>query len=451
VSSLCKGLYWNAYSSYPCLEIPILEKSFLMSLITVGVNHKTAPVSIRERLAFAPEKMVEALSSLVSEKKDNEAVIVSTCNRTELYCAIEDGRDVDDVIRWLGHYHQLDFDDLKQYCYTHFNDDSVRHVMRVASGLDSLILGEPQILGQVKSAYAVSQEGECIGPELRALFQRTFSIAKRVRTDTAIGENPVSIAFAAVSLAQRIFADIRQNTALLIGAGQTIELVARHLKEQGVKRIIVANRTLMRAETLANDLGAEAIMLGDIGDYLAQADIVISSTASQLPIIGKGMVERATSKRRHNPMLLIDIAVPRDIEPEVEEVKDAYLYTVDDLHSVIEENVRARQDAAKAAELIIEEGVDSYRRTLESRKMSDLIVTYRHSAEDIKDIELAKAMKSLESGQSPEQVINKLAHGLMNKLIHAPTRYLREAGADADQHGLTIAATVLGINEDKDN
>ncbi|WP_133011688.1 glutamyl-tRNA reductase [Marinomonas flavescens] len=422
-----------------------------MPLITVGVNHKTAPVGIRERVAFAPEKMVEALSSLVSDQKANEAVIVSTCNRTELYCSIDNVEDANEIIRWLGNYHGLDFDDLKQYCYTHLNDDSVRHIMRVASGLDSLILGEPQILGQVKSAYAVSQEGACIGPDLQSLFQRTFSIAKRVRTDTAIGENPVSIAFAAVSLAQRIFADIKKNTALLIGAGQTIELVARHLKEQGVKRIIIANRTLARAETLANDLNAEAIMLGDIGDYLAEADIVISSTASQLPIIGKGMVERASSKRRHKPMLLIDIAVPRDIEPEVEEVKDIYLYTVDDLHSVIEENVRARQDAAKAAELIIEEGVDSYRRIVESRKVSDLIVDYRHTAEDIKNIELVKALKSLESGHSPEQVINKLAHGLMNKLIHAPTRYLRDAGADADQDALTIAANVLGIYEDKDN
>jgi len=317
--------------------------------------------------------------------------------------------------------------------------------------LDSLILGEPQILGQVKSAYAVSQEGNCLGPELESLFQRSFSVAKRVRTDTAIGENPVSIAFAAVSLAQRIFADIRNSTALLIGAGQTIELVARHLKENGIKRIIVANRTLARAETLANELNAEAIMLGDIGDYLSQADIVISSTASQLPIIGKGMVERATAKRRHSPMLLIDIAVPRDIEPEVESVKDAYLYTVDDLHSVIEENVRARQDAAKAAEQMIEEGVESYRRVVESRKVSDLIVTFRQSADDIKNTELEKALKGLEMGQAPEQVINKLAHSLMNKLIHAPTRYLRDAGADADQDALTIASSVLGIYEEKDN
>lgn len=422
-----------------------------MPLITVGVNHKTAPVSIRERVAFAPEKMIDALSSLISEKKASEAVIVSTCNRTELYCAIEDVSQVDDVIAWLGEYHGIALSDLQQYCYTHMEDDSVRHIMRVASGLDSLILGEPQILGQVKSAYAVSQEGASIGPKLESLFQRAFSVAKRVRTDTAIGENPVSIAFAAVSLAQRIFADIRNSTALLIGAGQTIELVARHLKENGIKRIIVANRTLARAESLAHELNAEAIMLGEIGDYLSQADIVISSTASQLPIIGKGMVERATSKRRHSPMLLIDIAVPRDIEPEVEDVNDAYLYTVDDLHSVIEENVRARQDAAKAAEEMIDEGVDSYRRVVESRKVSDLIVTFRQSAETIKNTELEKALKSLEMGHSPEQVMNKLAHGLMNKLIHAPTRYLRDAGADADQDALTIASNVLGIYQEKDN
>ncbi|PYF77976.1 MULTISPECIES: glutamyl-tRNA reductase [Marinomonas] len=422
-----------------------------MPLITVGVNHKTAPVSIRERVAFAPEKMIDALSSLISERKASEAVIVSTCNRTELYCSVEDFTKASDVIAWLGEYHGIALSDLQQYCYTHTDDDSVRHVMRVASGLDSLILGEPQILGQVKSAYAVSQEGSCIGPELESLFQRTFSVAKRVRTDTAIGENPVSIAFAAVSLAQRIFADIRNSTALLIGAGQTIELVARHLKENGIKRIIVANRTLARAEALATELKAEAIMLGEVGDYLSQADIVISSTASQLPIIGKGMVERATAKRRHSPMLLIDIAVPRDIEPEVDEVSDAYLYTVDDLHSVIEENVRARQDAAKAAEQMIEEGVDSYRRVIESRKVSDLIVAFRQSAEAIKNTELEKALKGLEMGQSPEQVVNKLAHSLMNKLIHSPTRYLRDAGADADQHALTIASNVLGIYEEKDN
>ncbi|MEC8482852.1 MAG: glutamyl-tRNA reductase, partial [Pseudomonadota bacterium] len=241
-----------------------------------------------------------------------------------------------------------------------------------------------------------------------------------------------------------------RSTALLIGAGQTIELVARHLKEAGIKRIIVANRTLERAQILANELGAEAILLGDITDYLHEADIVISSTASQLPIIGKGMVERATNKRRHKPMLLVDIAVPRDIEPEVQEVEDAYLYTVDDLHSVIEENVRARQEAAEAAEKIIELGIEEFKRKQESRKVADLIVSYRAQAEEVKQSELERALKSLESGQSPEQVVAKLAHGLMNKLIHSPTQYLRQAGSEADQAALQQAAEVLGITDTKE-
>lgn len=420
-----------------------------MPLVTVGINHKTAPVAIRERVAFAPEKMFDALNSLVQLKCASEAVIVSTCNRTELYCSVADVTAVEQIIAWLSEHHQVPLTELSQYCYTHLEDDSVRHIMRVAAGLDSLVLGEPQILGQVKSAYAVSQEGNYIGPDLQALFQRTFSIAKRVRTDTSIGENPVSIAFAAVSLAQRIFADVKKSTALLIGAGQTIELVARHLKESGVKRIIVANRTLARAEALASEMGAEAILLAEIADYLPQADIVISSTASQLPIIGKGLVEKAVAKRRHKPILLVDIAVPRDIEPEVEDINDVYLYTVDDLHSVIQENQRARQDAAKEAEMIIDEGVQSFRRGLGSRKVADVIVNYRQQAEATKQTELDKAIKNLESGQAPEQVLQKLAHNLMNKLIHAPTQYLREAGAEADQQALTIASQVLGMTDEK--
>ncbi|RDL43580.1 glutamyl-tRNA reductase [Marinomonas piezotolerans] len=422
-----------------------------MPLITVGVNHKTAPVSIREKVSFAPEKMVDALQSIVSGGGATEAVIVSTCNRTELYCAVDDDIQEAQIIRWLSDYHHISHEELSKFCYAHREDESVRHIMRVAAGLDSLILGEPQILGQVKSAYAVSQEGQCIGGELQGLFQQTFSVAKRVRTDTAIGENPVSIAFAAVSLAQRIFADVKNSTALLIGAGQTIELVARHLKEAGIKRIIVANRTLERAQVLADELGAEAILLGEITDHLYLADITISSTASQLPIIGKGMVQRASSQRRRKPMLLVDIAVPRDIEPEVQDVEDAYLYTVDDLHSVIEENVKARQDAAQAAELIIEQGISDYKRKQESRKVSDLIVSYRAQAETIKQSELERALKSLEAGQSPEQVVNKLAHGLMNKLIHNPTQFLRQSGAEGDQQALDVASDILGITDIKES
>ena len=422
-----------------------------MPLITVGINHKTAPVAIREKVAFAPEKMFDALSSLINRDRANEAVIVSTCNRTELYCAVPDGTSIKQIIQWLSEYHRIPAVELEQYCYAHQDDESVRHIMRVASGLDSLVLGEPQILGQVKSAYAVSQEGKYIGKSLQALFQRTFSVAKKVRTDTAIGENPVSIAFAAVSLAQRIFADVKRSTALLIGAGQTIELVARHLKESGVKRIIVANRTLERAQILAAEMGAEAILLADIGEYLAQADLVISSTASQLPIIGKGMVEKAVSKRRHKPILLIDIAVPRDIEPEVEDINDVYLYTVDDLHSVIEQNVKSRQDAATAAEAIIDAGVIEFRRNLDSRKVSNVIVSYRQKAEDIKAFEYERALKNLSAGQTPEQVLQKMAHNLMNKLIHTPTQFLREAGADDDQESLDLALKVLGMTELKED
>ena len=418
-----------------------------MPLITVGVNHKTAPVAIREKVAFAPESMFDALSSLLSQQHADEAIIVSTCNRTELYCFTSVNTEVDQLIEWLGNYHSISTQELKPYCYAYHEDESIRHVMRVASGLDSLVLGEPQILGQVKSAYAVAHEGQYLGPMLQALFQRTFSIAKKVRTDTAIGENPVSIAFAAVSLAQRIFADVKTSTALLIGAGQTIELVSRHLKENGVKRIIVANRTLERAQILATEIGAEAILLSEISDYLPQADLVISSTASQLPIIGKGLVEKSIAKRRHKPILLIDIAVPRDIEPEVEEVKDVYLYTIDDLHSVIEENVKARQDAAQAAEQIISDGVVEFRRSLESRKVSDIIVSYRQNAESIKTAEYEKALKQLESGQSPDAILQSMAQSLMNKLIHSPTLYLREAGANEDQASLETALKVLGMKD----
>lgn len=418
-----------------------------MPLITIGVNHKTAPVSIREKVAFSPENMFNALSSLLSLQHISEAIIVSTCNRTELYCSAVENTEANQLISWLSDYHAIPFDSLQPYCYSHSEDDSIRHLMRVASGLDSLVLGEPQILGQVKSAYAVSHEGQYLGPTLQSLFQRTFSIAKKVRTDTAIGENPVSIAFAAVSLAQRIFANVKNSTALLVGAGQTIELVSRYLKENGVKRIVVANRTLERAQVLATETGAEAILLSDIGDYLHQADLVISSTASQLPIIGKGLMERAIAKRRNKPMLLVDIAVPRDIEPEIEKLKNVYLYTVDDLHAVIEENVKARQEAAAAAEKIIDDGVVAFRRSLESRKVSDLIVSYRQKAEDIKLVEYEKALKQMDAGQPTEKVLQTLANSLMNKLIHSPTLYLREAGANEDQEAIDTALNVLGMKD----
>ena len=330
-----------------------------MAFLALGINHKTASVDVRERVAFTPEQLVEALQQLCRLTASREAAILSTCNRSELYIE-QDHLAADSVLRWLAEYHQLSLEELRASAYVHEDHDAVRHMMRVASGLDSLVLGEPQILGQMKSAYAVAREAGTIGPLLGRLFQATFSAAKQVRTDTAIGENPVSVAFAAVSLAKQIFSDLGRSQALLIGAGETITLVARHLHEQGVRRIVVANRTLERASTLAEQFGAHAVLLADIPHELVHSDIVISSTASQLPILGKGAVESALKLRKHKPIFMVDIAVPRDIEPEVGELDDVYLYTVDDLHDVVAENLKSRQGAAQAAEELVSVGAEDF-------------------------------------------------------------------------------------------
>ena len=335
-----------------------------MTLIAFGINHKTAPVDIREKVAFAPEKMEQALHECINKGEVSEAAIVSTCNRTELYfCLLEDdasNHDITPQLGWFCQYHQLKIEDIEPYIYQHSNNDAVQHILRVASGLDSLVLGEPQILGQIKDAYNTANQAGTIGRQLNRLFQHTFSVAKQVRTDTAIGASPVSVAFAAVSLSKRIFADLSKHTALLIGAGETTELVARHLADQGLNKMIVANRTVERAKILASNFKAEAIALSDMPDRLVEADIIIASTASQLPILGKGAVERALKSRKHRPMFMVDIAVPRDIEPEVGDLDDVYLYTVDDLHEVIEEGRHSREEAAKQAEEIIENQVDHF-------------------------------------------------------------------------------------------
>ena len=406
-----------------------------MTLIAFGINHKTAPVEIREKVAFAPEKMEQALHECLNNGPVNETAIVSTCNRTELYCEIHDNQlssqntlqDIGPLLEWFCDYHQLRREDVEPYIYLHSNDEAVQHILRVASGLDSLVLGEPQILGQIKDAYSMANQAGTLGRQLNRLFQHTFSVAKQVRTDTAIGASPVSVAFAAVSLSKRIFADLSKHTALLIGAGETTELVARHLKEQGVTKMIVANRTVERAQSLANNFGAEAIALSDMPERLTEADIIIASTASQLPILGKGAVERALKSRKHRPMFMVDIAVPRDIEPEVGTLDDVYLYTVDDLQEVIEEGRQSREEAAKQAEEIIENQVDHFMGWLRSLKSVDTIRAFREQAEQKRDEQLAQAKKQLAAGKDPEQVLNELARGLTNKLIHEPSAALNQA------------------------
>lgn len=404
--------------------MPPSSKGHCMPLLAVGINHNSASLVLRERVSFAPELMTAALQSLSGALGDVDAAILSTCNRTELYV----GSDIDPhaLLEWLATYHQLDNQEL-QHCYYHHRDEAAaRHLMLVACGLDSLVLGEPQIFGQMKSAFAQAVEAGTLRGSLNQTFQQVFSISKRVRAETAIGHNPVSVAYAAVRLAQRIFADLRNNTALLIGAGKTVELVARHLREQGIRKIIIANRTLERAQLLAESLQAEAILLGDIPNRLHEADIVISSTASQLPVLGKGAVEQALKIRKHQPMFMVDIAVPRDIEPQVAELDDVYLYTVDDLRDVIDENLRARELAAEEARVLVEEGVALYQQEKRRQEASSNIVEYRKKAEAWRDAEIDRAIKAIARGDSAEDTMKVLARNLTNKLLHHPTEMLKQ-------------------------
>lgn len=397
-----------------------------MTLLALGINHKTASVAVRERLVIAPAAMEGALLAALESAGLNEVAILSTCNRTEIYCSAE-AVDAQRLLHWLGLYKELPVAEIEKSIYLHQDMDAVQHMMRVACGLDSLVLGEPQILGQLKSSFAVSQNLKLMKGELGQLFQQAFAVAKKVRTDTAIGRNPVSIAFAAVSLAQHIFSDLQDSTALLIGAGETIELVARHLNNAGVKNIIVANRTLDRAQQLAANFNGEAILLGDIPDILHRADIVIASTASQLPILGKGAVESALKKRKHQPMFMIDIAVPRDIEVQVKELDDVYLYSVDDLQQVIEENQQQRQEAALDAEKIILEGVEKYVLEQRSRGAVNTLKALRTHTEKLRDQEVDSALKNLAKGDNAEQVVIELARRLTNKMLHHPSIQLRRA------------------------
>lgn len=400
-----------------------------MALVTLGINHRTAPVAIREQIAFTPERMAEAFAELCAASGATEAAILSTCNRTELYLAADD-QCAHLVLRWLAGFHNLDAGDLEDVIYVHYDSSAVRHLMRVSAGLDSMVLGEPQILGQLKDAYALARQHNACGPLLSRLFEHTFSVAKRVRTQTAIGENPVSVAYAAVSMANRIFADMSQNKTLLIGAGKTIELVAKHLADAGVNDFLVANRTLERAQNLARVHGGKGILLADMAEHLHHVDIIISSTASPLPVLGKGTVERALKKRKHQPYFMVDIAVPRDIEPEVAELDDVYLYTVDDLRQVIEENIRSREGAAREAEHLITLGAQEFHSQLRALDAVFTLKQFRQRAEQLRDAETEKALRSLRNGADTETVMRSLARGITNKLLHQPSIQVRRATTD---------------------
>ncbi|HHA3747651.1 TPA: glutamyl-tRNA reductase [Neisseria meningitidis] len=399
-----------------------------MQLTAVGLNHQTAPLSIREKLAFAAACLPEAVRNLARSNAATEAVILSTCNRTELYCV----GDSEEIIRWLADYHSLPIEEISPYLYTLGMQETVRHAFRVACGLDSMVLGEPQILGQIKDAVRVAQEQESMGKKLNALFQKTFSVAKEIRTDTAVGENSVSMASASVKLAEQIFPDIGDLNVLFIGAGEMIELVATYFAAKSPRLMTVANRTLARAQELCDKLGvnAEPCLLSDLPAILHEYDVVVSSTASQLPIVGKGMVARALKQRQSMPLFMLDLAVPRDIEAEVGDLNDAYLYTVDDMVNIVQSGKEARQKAAAAAETLVSEKVAEFVRQQQGRQSVPLIRALRDEGEKARKQVLENAMKQLAKGATAEEVLERLSIQLTNKLLHSPTQTLNKAGEE---------------------
>lgn len=399
-----------------------------MQLTAVGLNHQTAPLSIREKLAFSAAVLPEAVRNLARSNAATEAVILSTCNRTELYCV----GDSEEIIRWLADYHSLPIEEIRPYLYTLDMQETVRHAFRVACGLDSMVLGEPQILGQIKDAVRVAQEQESMGKKLNALFQKTFSVAKEVRTDTAVGENSVSMASASVKLAEQIFPDIGDLNVLFIGAGEMIELVATYFAAKNPRLMTVANRTPARAQELCDKLGvnAEPCLLSDLPAILHEYDVVVSSTASQLPIVGKGMVECALKQRQSMPLFMLDLAVPRDIEAEVGDLNDAYLYTVDDMVNIVQSGKEARQKAAAAAEMLVSEKVAEFVRQQQGRQSVPLIRALRDEGEKARKQVLENAMKQLAKGATAEEVLERLSIQLTNKLLHSPTQTLNKAGEE---------------------
>ena len=402
----------------------------MSQLLVLGINHETAPVAVRERVAFAQDALEQALHALKALPQVREVALLSTCNRTELYAAAEDGGEAV-LSDWLA-THPGDAAGLHAYLYRHADRDAARHLFRVASGLDSLVLGEPQILGQVKQAWAAARGAGTLGSRLDRLFQHAFTTAKRTRTETRIGASPVSVASTAVRLLQDSFARPSEATVLLIGAGETIELAARHLVQAKVARLLVANRTLAHAQELASRHGGYALPLAELERHLSEADVVISATASRDPVIGRAQVAAALQRRRHRPMLLMDLAVPRDIEPGVADLQDAYLYTVDDLQRAVEDNRRTRREAADEAEAIIELQVARYAEHAAASTRNGALRQLRDHGEAARASALAKARAQLAAGASPEQALELLAHTLTNRLLHAPTVALREAAIAGD-------------------
>ena len=400
-----------------------------MSLYALGLNHATAPLDVREQIAFSPDALAHALRDLLTRPSVKEAAILSTCNRTELYVRSPEPRP---VVAWLEEFHRVPKDSLAPYLYTLPREQAVTHAFRVASGLDSMVLGEPQILGQMKQAVRHAESAGTLGLVLNRLFQRTFAVAKDVRTQTDIGSASISMAAASVKLAERLFPSIGEQRLLLIGAGEMIDLTATHFAARHPKSITIANRTLERGKELAARFNAEAITLNEMPDRLQEFDIIVTCTASTLPILGKGLLERVIKARRHAPVFIVDLAVPRDVEPEAAELDDVFLYSVDDLTNIVKDNLQIRKEAVVQAEEMIAAQAGSFLRWLEGRTVVPTITALHGHHDQLRATELERARKLLAGGAAPDQVLEALARGLTNKFLHAPTQALNKAG-DAER------------------
>lgn len=415
-----------------------------VDVLTFGLNHVSAPVSVRERVSFPVDVLQPALNGLRSAFGSalKEAAILSTCNRTEIYCAA-DPQVSERLPDWLADFNRLEAGSLQPHLYQYQQNAAVRHAFRVASGLDSMVLGEPQILGQMKDAVRAAEQAGSLGTLLHQLFQRTFSVAKEVRSQTAIGAHSVSMAAAAVRLAERVLGDLSQSSVLFIGAGEMIELCATHFAALNPQQMVVANRTLERADVLASRFVAKSMKLADIPEKLADFDVIVSCTASSLPILGLGMVERATRSRRHRPMVMVDLAVPRDIETEVGRLADVYLYTVDDLGRMVQSGTDARRAAVVQAEAIIETRVQNFMHWMESREIVPAIMDFQRAADQVRHSELERARRMLARGDSPEQVLEQLAHGLTQKYMHGPLAALNRSESSERQQLLALLPRLL--------
>lgn len=413
-----------------------------MHVLSIGLNHTTAPVEVRERAAVAAEHLDDALNDIAKHAAIEEATILSTCNRTEVYCHLPEA-NIEVVSDWLCDFHELKKDDVSPYLYSFPDQAAVKHAFRVASGLDSMVIGEPQILGQMKSAFATAHKNGNTGKVLNRLFQHTFSVAKEIRTSTSIGAHAVSIAYAAVALSKQIFSDISQQTVLLVGAGETIELTCRHLYSQGVRNIIVANRTVERAQNLADEFGAQIISLHELPTRLPDADMIFSSTASTLPILGKGAFESALKVRKNKPMFVVDLAIPRDVEAEVGDLRNVYLYTVDDLQEVVSNNLASRKSAALDAEKIVEDQTLQFMHWFNNLQSIPTIRQLRNRTSKITEQELRNAQKRLRAGDDPNQVLQQFAHSLSRKFMHHPTESLRQKH---DENLLAVARELFGLD-----